>query len=128
MKPVTTQRMAKTLSKIRTRYKSPVAAPDLSARFFNGLKIQHGGPNRESLKMRSPKTEELFAFLVCKGNVNREEIIDTLWNGLEPEKAWKNLNSTVTPITLNGRGPFFDCTESPFLERVICALTGKVIG
>ncbi|TDF94776.1 BTAD domain-containing putative transcriptional regulator [Paenibacillus piri] len=95
MKPVTAQRLSKTLSRIRKGRRSMAVESRISVLLFNGLKIFQKGPDQAPLKLRSPKTEELFAFLVCKGTVSREEIIDTLWSELEPEKAWKNLNSTL---------------------------------
>lgn len=95
LKPVTTERISITLDKIRKKYKKTANEPILEVRLFNGFKIYRQGQEKEQLKMRSPKTEELFAFLIYKGTVNREEIIDILWKDLEPEKAWKNLNSTL---------------------------------
>lgn len=95
LKPVTTERVSITLDKIRRRHRKASVQPTLEVQLFDGLKIYRRSQKKELLKMRSPKTEELFAFLIYKGTVSREEIIDTLWKDLEPEKAWKNLNSTL---------------------------------
>lgn len=95
LKPVTVERVNKTLGKINKKQRAAAVEPILTALFFNGLKVYQGDQNEAHVKLRSPKTEELLAFLVYKGAVSREEIIDTLWNGLEPEKAGKNLNSTL---------------------------------
>ncbi|MDD9269542.1 response regulator [Paenibacillus sp. GCM10023248] len=95
LKPVTTERLSKTLDKIRKKHRGAASGSSIEVLLFNGLKIYRRDQNKEPLKLRSPKTEELFTFLVCKGTVSREEIIDTLWSDLEPEKAWKNLNSTL---------------------------------
>ncbi|RNB89518.1 response regulator [Brevibacillus fluminis] len=95
LKPVTVHRIAKTLDKLRKKHQKTVAKPSIEVRLFNGLKIYLRDSDTEAVKLRSPKTEELFAFLVCKGTVSREEIIDTLWGDLKPENAWKNLNSTL---------------------------------
>ncbi|RJE89615.1 response regulator [Paenibacillus sp. 1011MAR3C5] len=95
MKPVTAERVARTLDRIQSR---PVAAfpePLFAVRVFDGLRLFRQDEERILLKLRSPKTEELLAFLIYRGKVSREEIIDTLWSGLEPEKAHKNLNSTL---------------------------------
>lgn len=100
LKPVTAERVSRTLHKFRKIQNLPATSPSpspaaaLTVRLFNGLKVFRG-ENTEPLKLRSPKTEELFAYLICKRAVSREEIIDNLWHGLEPEKAWKNLNSTL---------------------------------
>lgn len=95
MKPVTVERVHKTLDKLKKTHYSEETAPSIEVCLFNGLAIYQKRARKGMLKLRSPKTEELFAFLLCKRRVSREEIIDTLWNGLEPEKALKNLNSTV---------------------------------
>lgn len=95
LKPVTAQRLSKTLDKIKKMNRSVTVQPMIEVHLFNGLKIYRRTEDRELIKLRSPKTEELFAFLVSKGTVSREEVIDTLWGELEPEKAWKNLNSTL---------------------------------
>lgn len=96
LKPVTAERVSKTLAKAGKRYGTSLAErPELKVQLFNGLKIYRNDMSQEPIRLRSPKTEELFAFLICKKIVSREEIIDTLWNGLEQEKAMKNLNSTL---------------------------------
>ncbi|MCM3702123.1 response regulator [Paenibacillus macerans] len=95
LKPVTVQRVAKTLDKVGGRGGLKPPVPELDIRLFNGFQIYRSGLLREPLKLRSPKTIELFAYLICRRTVSREEIIDTLWSGLAPENAWKNLNSTL---------------------------------
>lgn len=97
LKPVSSERVAKTLAKFNKIQGGTISKPELTVKLFGGFKIFRGGSTsaHEALKMRSPKTEELFAFLLCHGSVRREEIIDTLWEGLEAAKAWKNLNSTL---------------------------------
>ncbi|MDR9857583.1 BTAD domain-containing putative transcriptional regulator [Paenibacillus sp. VCA1] len=95
LKPVTSERIRKTLNKIGKRRGYAPAESGIAVHLFNGFKIMQRGQPHAQLKLRSPKTEELFAFLLCKGTVSKEEIIDTLWNGLEPQKAWKNLNQTL---------------------------------
>ncbi|RUS43296.1 response regulator [Cohnella sp. AR92] len=95
IKPATAERLSQTLNRIKARRRTELAKPALEVRLFNGLKAFTRNRLEEPLKLRSPKTEELFAFLLCRGSVTREEIVDTLWSGLELEKAWKNLNSTL---------------------------------
>ncbi|REK77656.1 response regulator [Paenibacillus paeoniae] len=98
MKPVTAERIARTLDRVRSRPSVPgvmISDPLFAVRLFDGMRLFRQDEERILLKLRSPKTEELLAFLIYKGKVSREEIIDTLWSGLEPEKAHKNLNSTL---------------------------------
>jgi len=93
LKPVAEDRLAKALDKIRKvmRMSEPVAGIDVQ--LFNGFKISAGGSPEVHLKLRSPKTEELFAYLVCKGTASRDEIIEVLWPALDSMKASNNLNT-----------------------------------
>lgn len=97
LKPITSERVAKTLAKFNKAKGRTVSKPDLTVKLFGGFNIFREGSTsvQDALKLRSPKTEELFALLLCHGSIRREEIIDTLWEGLEAAKAWKNLNSTL---------------------------------
>ncbi|QJD84622.1 response regulator [Cohnella herbarum] len=94
MKPVTAERLAQTLNKLGKKQDGLVSVESrIELLLFDGFNISL--PRGESLKLRSPKTEELLAFLICEKSVTREKIIDTMWNDLSPDKAWKNLNSTL---------------------------------
>lgn len=95
MKPVTAERVARTLERVGSKTAAKVSESLLSVRLFNGLQLNRQDESGSLLRLRSPKTEELLVYLIYKGKVSREEIIDTLWSGLEPEKAHKNLNSTL---------------------------------
>lgn len=95
LKPVSAERVRQTLDKIKRRPRLQEPEPVLEVRMFGGFKLLHPGPDRKLLKLRSPKTEELFAFLLYKRSVSREEIMDTLWGGFESEKAGNNLNSNL---------------------------------
>lgn len=97
VKPVTSERLAATMKKIHRVRKSDHAAPTLDVQLFGGFKITRctSEGKKEAIRLRSPKTEELFAFLACKGTVGREEVADTLWQDLAPDNALKNLNSTL---------------------------------
>lgn len=96
VKPISAERVGRTLSKLhRVRGADEVPRPGIEVRLFNGLKMTRQDRAQTPIKLRSPKTEELFAFLLCKRSVSREEVIDTLWSELAAEKAWKNLNSTL---------------------------------
>ena len=106
LKPVTIDRMQKTLNKIKKRHPSAQGRPGIKVSFFNGFKVYTAGDEGREIRLRSPKTEELFAFIVYKGTTNREEIVDTLWEGLDFDKALKNINSNMYYIrkamSLNG--------------------------
>lgn len=95
MKPVTPERLNKTLDKLASKQRNKPTGSSIMVRLFNGFKLFRRDGAQQPLKLRSPKTEELFAFLIYKKAASREEIMDKLWNGLEPDRAAKNLNSTL---------------------------------
>jgi len=95
MKPVTAERVARTLERVQSKTVVKVHESLLAVRLFNGLQLYRQDESRGLVKLRSPKAEELLSYLIYKGKVSREEIIETLWSGLEQDKAHKNLNSTL---------------------------------
>lgn len=95
MKPVTLERMQNTLDKIRKKRPDLQEKSGIKLSLFNGFKIFTTGPEIREIKLRSPKTEELFAFILYKGTTNRDEIVDALWEGLDFNKALKNINSNI---------------------------------
>lgn len=95
LKPVSAERVRQALDKIQRRPRRREGLPMLEVRMFGGFKLVHPDPDRKALKLRSPKTEELFAFLLYKRSVSREEIMDTLWSGFDGDKASNNLNSNL---------------------------------
>lgn len=100
VKPVTSERLAVTMEKIQRVRRQYDPVPSLEVQLFDGMKIirRTSEGKKETIRLRTPKTEELFAFLACKRTVAREEVTETLWRNLAPDKALKNLNSTVYAI------------------------------
>ncbi|BCJ94192.1 hypothetical protein acsn021_17610 [Anaerocolumna cellulosilytica] len=93
LKPVSRERLVKTVNRLIKPKKSEEKR--LNVTCFGGFAVSVYGDGGERISWRSPKVEELFAFLICKGSVSRDEIADTLWDGFAPDKALKNINSTV---------------------------------
>lgn len=92
LKPVSRERLAKALRRLRETVppKSVGAKPEITC--LGGFRVCAGG---SAPVWRSPKTEELFALVVLKTSVSRDEAATILWSGLVPEKAYKNLNATL---------------------------------
>lgn len=97
MKPISSNRLEKTvqrLQRIRIGAGRP-SRPKMKVSCFGGFHAAGYDSDSGIVNWRSPKTEELFAFLIFKRNASRDEIINTLWDGLEPDRALKNINSTM---------------------------------
>ncbi|GLB25454.1 hypothetical protein LXJ15735_16950 [Lacrimispora xylanolytica] len=93
LKPISRERLAKTINRL-TKMKR-MEASRLYITCFGGFRVSVQEEGGHVISWRSPKVEELFAYLVWKGSVSRDEIADTLWEGFTLDKAMKNLNSTV---------------------------------
>ncbi|HHV09924.1 MAG TPA: response regulator [Clostridiales bacterium] len=98
LKPISRERLAKTVQRLMKTQRYEIQqyeAQRLYVSCFGGFRVSVQEKDGEAIGWRSPKVEELFAFLVCKNCVSRDEIADTLWDGFTLDKAMKNLNSTV---------------------------------
>lgn len=98
LKPITAERVAKTLHKLKKRPRVKTSDAMLSVSLFNGLDIRiqfEENERAEPIKLRSPITEELFAYLVCHRTATREEVVEALWPDLHGEKALNNLNTNL---------------------------------
>lgn len=97
MKPISRDRLEKTIQRLqRIRIGSDrQSRPKIEISCFGGFRAAVCDSASGIMNWRSPKTEELFAFLIFKRNVSRDEIVNTLWDGLEPDRALKNINSTM---------------------------------
>jgi two-component SAPR family response regulator len=93
LKPISRERLAKTIGRLIKKQQSK--AKGLHITCFGGFRVSLEEDGGQAIGWRSPKVEELFAYLVSKGSVSRDEIADTLWDGFTLDKAMKNLNSTV---------------------------------
>ena len=97
MKPISCDRLEKTVRRLQR----PRIGTDRQSRSklkvscFGGFRATVFDSDSGVVNWRSPKTEELFAFLIFKRNVSRDEIVNTLWDGLELDRALKNINSTM---------------------------------
>ncbi|MEA5024113.1 Chemotaxis response regulator protein-glutamate methylesterase [bioreactor metagenome] len=97
MKPISHDRLEKTVQRLqRARIGTGrQSKPKMVISCFGGFRAAAGDSDSGIVNWRSPKTEELFAFLIFKKNVSRDEIVNTLWDGLEPDRALTNINSTM---------------------------------
>lgn len=91
LKPISRDRLTKTVRRLKGTVS--YQGQRLCVSCFGGFQVSV--ENGDEIRWRSPKVEELFAFLICKGSTTREEIADTLWAGFAPDKAMKNINSTI---------------------------------
>ena len=91
LKPISRERLAKTVKRLKGNGKR--SGQRLRVTCFGGFRIVT--ESGETIQWRTPKVEELFAFLICRRCTSREEIADILWDGLNPDKAMRNLNTTL---------------------------------
>lgn len=95
LKPVSRERLEKTVHRLQQASPSKSTRQKMRVTCFGGFSTSIIGDNTGAVNWRSPKTEELFAFLILNKKVSRDDVVNTLWDGLDPEKALKNINSTM---------------------------------
>ena len=97
LKPVSRERLEKTLSKIsKVQAKEKmVPAPKVKVECFGGFRVSL--PGGERISWRTKKTEELFAMFInyFPKELSRDRIIDTLWPEMETDKAVVHFNTTL---------------------------------
>lgn len=101
-KPVPEERLHQTILRLQKKmsYKSARPAPDTSRpiiRCFNQLQFQLPGMEAKSVKWRTSKAQELFAYLLHHRDrvVHRSVLLELLWPDLEADKAAKQLYSAI---------------------------------
>jgi Response regulator containing CheY-like receiver and SARP domains len=93
MKPVSAERLGETLERISKR-KPANYAGKVSVSCFGRFRVKAG---ESEVRFRTEKAEELLAFLIDrrKSYVSRSEIIDTLWDEFDGDKALIHFNTTL---------------------------------
>ncbi|MBW4085676.1 response regulator [Paenibacillus sp. S150] len=107
LKPVTAQRLSKTLERLESRGKQPgqesgtSADPrSLSILCFKRLEFLDSGEPGRKLQWRTSKAQEVFALLLHNRGqwMLKDTIVDLVWPDFKPEKAVTNLHTTVYHI------------------------------
>lgn len=98
MKPITVERMKKTLERFNKRYrgqKQNETASDIIVRCFGHFSVEKA--SGEALKFRTAKTEELLAFLLHHRSnpIAKDRVMEELWYDRDAEKAQSMLYTTI---------------------------------
>lgn len=110
LKPIQKQRLKKTIDRLEKRkYDSSPKEMEVHSvnviRSFHMLQFEKSGQKPQTLRWRTSKSEELFAYLLHhrKGFVSKEALSDILWPDVDSKKAMTSLYTTIYLIrkTLN---------------------------
>lgn len=97
LKPIDQERLNKTIERVIRKYSTVFCNDEkrLQIKCLGRLEVVFA--NREPIKWRSEKTEELFAFLVHNRGrtISRDEIIEAIWPDTAPDRAAHQLHSAV---------------------------------
>ncbi|GAA0351315.1 response regulator [Bacillus horti] len=105
MKPVQTDRLRRTIERLQGRFKKRkanhihgVQTPFIYC--FNQIRYQLPGVEPQTIKWRTSKAQELFAYLLhYRGRtIDRSTIIELLWPNLEVSRASQQLYTTIYHI------------------------------
>ena len=94
MKPVSPERLRETLEKILKGKRIYSSSEGVYVQCFGRFTVNTGN---EEVKFRTEKAEELFAFMIDRGGsfVSRSEIIDSLWENFDGDRALIHFNTTL---------------------------------
>ncbi|AIQ32948.1 MULTISPECIES: response regulator [unclassified Paenibacillus] len=111
LKPVTSQRLSKTLERLEVRIEQnearvetlpePAAAvKQLSILCFKRLEFMDSTEPGRKMQWRTSKAQEVFALLLHNRGqwILKDTIVDWVWPDFQPEKAVTNLHTTVYHI------------------------------
>ncbi|UQZ34036.1 response regulator receiver protein [Paenibacillus sp. PK3_47] len=107
LKPVTSQRLCKTLERLVSREeqaKQAAAVVEADRQpgilCFKQLEFLEGGEPGQKIQWRTSKAQEVFALLLhSRGQwILKDTIVDLVWPEFNPEKALANLHTTVYHI------------------------------
>ncbi len=94
MKPVSPERLGETLDKIMKGKGIMSCSEGIYIRCFGRFAVSVG---KEEVKFRTEKAEELLAFMIDRRGsfVSRSEIIDSLWENFDGDRALIHFNTTL---------------------------------
>jgi two-component SAPR family response regulator len=94
LKPLTDERLGKTVSRLLKSSKTANAPGKLFVQCFGGFEVFVGG---EALTWKNSKAKEVLAFLIHKKGVpvSWEKIADAVWPDFNSEKAQTNFHATT---------------------------------
>lgn len=127
MKPITEERMQKTLERYRKRFSGQElneAAERIYVRFLARFSVEK--EQGELMKFRTAKTEELLAFLLHhrRNPVSKEKIMEELWYDRDTDRAQSMLYTTLYQLRkdLEGFG-LRDVIQHSRKEGGLCRLS-----
>ncbi|CAH1215445.1 Protein-glutamate methylesterase/protein-glutamine glutaminase [Paenibacillus plantiphilus] len=103
LKPVTEERLMETIRRVRKRihlHLRPVAQPSVKFNCMGRLQLQISNNEPETIKWRTTKVKELFAYLLHHRNqiVSKDTLLELLWPGLDERKGIANLQTSIYRI------------------------------
>ncbi|WP_103108360.1 response regulator [Brevibacillus reuszeri] len=100
MKPVQLNRLQKTIERLRKRLKNEIsveAKPLITIKCFNYIQFQLQDQEPSTIKWRTAKARELFAYLLHHRNrmIDKDTIIELLWPECDLSKGVTQLYTTI---------------------------------
>lgn len=104
MKPVRHDRLLKTIQRLEDQMshmpRGTIVEDALMIRCLQSLRFERGGQALNTLRWRTSKAQELFAFLLHHRNrfVSKDSLIDLLWPEFNRKKASTHLYTTIYQV------------------------------
>lgn len=103
LKPVKSERLSKTLLRLGKRDLPKPAErqrPSVRLKCMGRMLVQEAGHEPRSLKWRTTKVKELFAYLLHNRNgiISKDALIELLWPDVDTQKGISNLQTSIYRI------------------------------
>lgn len=103
LKPVTEERLHETIRRLRKRIQlqeNQILTESVRFCCLGRLQLQISNREPETMKWRTSKVKELFAYLLHHRNqtVNKNTLLELLWPGLDERKGTANLQTSIYRI------------------------------
>ena len=100
LKPISSERLKKSIIRLRKRVsmKDNMKESALQLKCFGNYHLTKNEMTTESIKWRTNKVKELFAYLILKNgkDVHKSELIEVLFEGVDKKKAQNSLYVTMS--------------------------------
>ncbi|ASA19661.1 response regulator [Paenibacillus donghaensis] len=104
LKPVLRERLLKTVQRLKSRVQPTTLSlqqeQQTMLRCFQSLRFERGGQPLLSIRWRTSKAQELFAYLLHNRNrfVSKDILLEMLWPDFERKKASTHLYTTIYQV------------------------------
>ncbi|MFC3748877.1 response regulator [Paenibacillus sp. GCM10012306] len=131
LKPLQTERLAKTISRLNSAATGTVPATDpvFKIHCFGCLKFEQAGQPKAAVRWKTFRAQELFCFLLQNRGkpVRKEVLLERLWPGVEWKRGVTQLYTAIYQIRKQLQAEYINIQISNLEEGYMLELNGAVV-